>query len=104
MTEPWKSALERLRFAFQPIALSSNGQAYGYEALLRGWKEAGFHSIDSVFDCAFLENNLPELDRSLRSKSLADFASWAPAGTKLFYNLDNRIFRSGYAGLEPGRR
>jgi len=94
MTETWETALGCLRFAFQPIALSSNGHAYGYEALLRGWKEAGFFSIGSVFDCAHMDSALPELDQRLRSKALADFASWAPAGTKLFYNLDNRIFRS----------
>jgi diguanylate cyclase (GGDEF)-like protein len=94
MTETWETALGCLCFAFQPIALSSNGHAYGYEALLRGWKEAGFFSIGSVFDCAYMDNALPELDQRLRGKALADFASWAPAGTKLFYNLDNRIFRS----------
>jgi diguanylate cyclase (GGDEF)-like protein len=94
MTETWETAVGSLRFAFQPIALSSNGEAYGYEALLRGWKEAGFFSIGSVFDCAFLDNSLPELDQRLRAMALADFASYAPTGTKLFYNVDNRIFRS----------
>jgi diguanylate cyclase (GGDEF)-like protein len=94
MTETWESVLGCLRFAFQPIVLFSNGKAYGYEALLRGWKEAGFFGIASVFDCAYLENVLPALDRCLRAKALADFAAWAPVGTKLFYNLDNRIFKS----------
>lgn len=94
MTETWETAVGSLRFAFQPIALSSNGEAYGYEALLRGWREAGFFSIGSVFDCAFLDNSLPELDQRLRAMALADFASYAPTGTKLFYNVDNRIFRS----------
>jgi diguanylate cyclase (GGDEF)-like protein len=94
MTETWETALRSLCFAFQPIALSSNGYAYGYEALLRGWKEAGFFSIGSVFDCAYLENVLVELDQRLRAKAFPDFASWAPAGTKLFYNVDNRIFQS----------
>ena len=100
MTEIWETAVGSLRFAFQPIALASSGQAYGYEALLRGWREAGFYGIDSVFDCAFIENILPELDQRLRAKVLADFDAWAPAGTKLFYNVDNRIFRS--AGRAPG--
>jgi len=92
MTEIWETALSRLRFAFQPIVLASTGQAYGYEALLRGWKEAGFYNIESVFDSAFLDNALVEFDRRLRVKAIADFSAWAPAGTKLFYNLDNRIF------------
>jgi diguanylate cyclase (GGDEF)-like protein len=41
-----------------------------------------------------MENTLVELDQRLRAKVFADFASWAPAGTKLFYNVDNRIFLS----------
>jgi len=84
----------RLRFAFQPIVLASEGRAYGYEALLRGWKEAGFFGIGSVFDCAYLEGELVEFDRRLRMKAVSDFAAWAPEGAKLFYNMDNRIFSS----------
>jgi diguanylate cyclase (GGDEF)-like protein len=94
MNETWETAFGCLRFAFQPIALSSNGNVYGYEALLRGWEEAGFFSIASVFDCAYMDGVLSELDQRLRAKALADFSAWAPAGTKLFYNVDNRIFRS----------
>jgi EAL domain-containing protein (putative c-di-GMP-specific phosphodiesterase class I) len=100
MTETWETASRCLCFAFQPIALSSNGCAYGYEALLRGWKEAGFFSIGSVFDCAYMENALVDLDQRLRAKAFADFASWAPAGTKLFYNVDNRIFQSPNPGKD----
>lgn len=99
MTEAWESALAELRFAFQPIALASDGKAYGYEALLRGWSEAGFFGIGSVFDAAYLEGELVELDRRLRAKALADFSAWAPAGTKLFYNMDNRVFLSPDAAM-----
>jgi diguanylate cyclase (GGDEF)-like protein len=94
MTETWETVLRCLRFAFQPIATSSDGRAYGYEALLRGWSEAGFHGIASVFDCAYLEGCLLDLDLRLRAKAFADFAAWAPAGSKIFYNVDNRIFQS----------
>ena len=78
MTEIWETAVGSLRFAFQPIALASSGQAYGYEALLRGWREAGFYGIDSVFDCAFIENILPELDQRLRAKVLGRFRRLGP--------------------------
>jgi EAL domain-containing protein (putative c-di-GMP-specific phosphodiesterase class I) len=94
MTETWETALSFFRYAFQPIVRGSDGGAYGYEALLRGWREAGFHCIDSVFDCAYIEGALLELDYRLREKAFADFASQAPSGTKLFYNVDNRVFRS----------
>lgn len=92
MTEAWENALNSLHFAFQPIARSSDGRAYGYEALLRGWEEAGFRGIASVFDCAYLDGILLEFDRRLRSMAFGDFTRWAPVGTKLFYNVDNRIF------------
>jgi diguanylate cyclase (GGDEF)-like protein len=92
MTEIWERVLSSLCHAYQPIACFSDGRAYGYEALLRGWEEAGFRSIASVFDSAFLDGVLLELDLRLRAKAFADFAAGAPAGTKLFYNVDNRIF------------
>lgn len=94
MNEIWDRALGLLHFAFQPIVLCSDARVYGYEALLRGYKDAGFPGIASVFDCAYVEGILPELDHALRAKAFADFAGWAPAGTKLFFNVDNRIFRS----------
>ncbi len=94
MTDTWETALKAFRFAFQPIARSSDGRAYGYEALLRGYKEAGFHGIASVFDCAYIDGVLLELDEGLRAKAFADFVDRAPEGTKLFYNIDNRFFRS----------
>jgi EAL domain-containing protein (putative c-di-GMP-specific phosphodiesterase class I) len=93
LSQVWGTALEKLCFAFQPIVQTSDGRAYGYEALLRGWREAGFLSIDSVFDVAYLDTVLLSLDMKLRAKALADFAIWAPSGTKLFYNVDNRVFR-----------
>jgi diguanylate cyclase (GGDEF)-like protein len=90
----WESVLESLHFAFQPIVLTSDGQSYGYEALLRGWKEAGFPSIASVFDGAYLSGTLSSLERRLRAKAIGSFSAWAPAGTKLFFNVDNRSFIS----------
>ena len=94
MTETWESVLGYLRFAFQPIALSSNGKAYGYEALLRGWKEAGFFGMAPYSTAPISRMSCPRWTDRLRAKALADFAAWAPVGTKLFYNLDNRIFKS----------
>ncbi len=94
MTEIWETALGSLHFAFQPIVLCSDARVYGYEALLRGYKEAGFPGIASVFDSAHVDGVLPEFDHALRAKAFADFAEWAPQGTKLFFNVDNRIFRS----------
>jgi len=93
LSDAWEESLEKLHFAFQPIVQTSDGRVYGYEALLRGWMEAGFPSIASVFDAAFLDAVLSSLDMSLRAKALADFAAWSPAGTKLFFNVDNRTIQ-----------
>jgi diguanylate cyclase (GGDEF)-like protein len=95
----WESALEALHFAFQPIVLASDGRAYGYEALLRGCGAAGFPSIGSAFDSAYLDGALAGFDERLREKAFGDFARWAPSGTKLFYNIDNRIFLRPDAGM-----
>jgi diguanylate cyclase (GGDEF)-like protein len=94
LSTAWESALDRLYFAFQPIVSATDGRAYGYEALLRGWHEAGFPSISSVFDSAHFDGILRQLDFRLRAKAFADFAARAPAGAKLFYNVDNRIFHA----------
>jgi diguanylate cyclase (GGDEF)-like protein len=96
----WEAALEKLRFAFQPIVQSSDGRAYGYEALLRGWREAGFVDIASVFDSAYIDAVLPEFDGALRERAIRDFAAWAPPGTKLFYNIDNRTFLASSSALD----
>jgi diguanylate cyclase (GGDEF)-like protein len=99
LSEAWENALKELRFAFQPIVQTSDGRAYGYEALLRGWERAGFADIASVFDAAYLDASLASLDLRLRAKALGDFAAWAPAGAKLFYNVDNRMLRPGENGM-----
>jgi len=100
LNSAWESALESLHFAFQPIVRSSDGRAYGYEALLRGWREAGFYDIASVFDSAYLDGVLAEFDGVLRARAIRDFVAWAPSGTKLFYNIDNRTFLSSSAALD----
>jgi len=99
LSEAWERALRSLRFAFQPIVLASDGRIYGYEALLRGWEDAGFPDIPAVFDAAYLDASLPALDLRLRAKALGDFAASSPRGSKLFYNIDNRIFRPEDDGL-----
>ncbi len=89
----WIDAVSTMDFAFQPIVNIHTGACYGYEALLRGCENAGFPSIGSVFDHAFLEGRLHRVDLMLRIKAVEKFMnlSWHPR-MKLFYNLDNRVF------------
>ncbi|MFW3328974.1 EAL domain-containing protein, partial [Aliarcobacter butzleri] len=62
------------------------------EALLRNVNEIpGLMSIDDLFDLAFNDDYLYELDLQLREKAISKFAKIKQSNLKLFYNLDNRI-------------
>ena len=88
----WSRIVPKLSYAFQPIANVHTGSVFGFEALLRGYAEAGFASIADVFDQAYDQGVLCAVDIALREAATRAFVeSSAPAGTKLFYNLDNRI-------------
>lgn len=101
LSEFWLTALSRLTFAFQPIVDIRTGAVAGYEALLRGFAEAGFPSIPALFDAAFRDGRLYALDRLLREKAFTRFVSIPGRGcAKLLYNLDNRI--TEMADYSPG--
>ena len=88
----WKYAVEKLNFAFQPIVNIHSGVCYGYEALLRNYSEAGFESIEDVFNQAYKDQKLFPLDLYLREKALERFSRLPfHSRMKLFYNLDNRV-------------
>jgi diguanylate cyclase (GGDEF)-like protein len=90
--EKWENAISLLDFAFQPIVNIHTGVCYGYEALLRQFQEAGFLSIQEVFEKAFQDNILFSLDLKLREKVLTKFKNIPfHDKMKLFYNIDNRV-------------
>ena len=83
-------------YAMQPIINIHTGRCYGLEALLRGVETAGFPSIGAVFDKAYEEGVLHEVDLLLREKAVRKFVELSePSGIKLFFNLDNRVLVSG---------
>ena len=91
----WRVRLEKIDYAFQPIVNIHTGNTFGFEALLRCHEEAGFASIDDVFDQAYEQGLLHQVDLILREKAFTKFAVFRkkyPA--KLFFNLDNRLFDS----------
>lgn len=97
----WVSVIRKLDFAFQPIVNIHNGICFGYEALVRNWKEAGFSDIRSIFDEAYDEGLLYHADVLLRCKAIRKFASIPGSKQlKLFYNLDNRCITM--PGYQPG--
>lgn len=88
----WTEIIEKLDYAFQPIIYSHSGKIYAVEALLRNVNEIpGVMSIDDLFDLAFNDDYLYELDLQLREKAISKFAKIKQSNLKLFYNLDNRI-------------
>jgi len=91
----WISRLSKIDYAFQPIVNIYTGNSFGFEALLRFHREAGFTSIDDVFNQAYHQGLLHQVDLYLRQKALAKFAEFKGSSQiKLFYNLDNRTFHS----------
>ncbi len=87
--------LSELDFAFQPIVNIYTGNTFGFEALLRRHEEAGFSSIQEVFDHAYHRGILHQVDILLRQKAFLKFSRFNRGKSiKLFYNLDNRLFDS----------
>lgn len=91
LDKKWEKLLECVDYAFQPIVNIYTGKTFAFEALIRDYEKAGFHSIDMIFDTAYSENVLYTLDLALREKAIRKFAQ-IPffTGIKLFYNMDNR--------------
>ena len=92
MTKNWKNRAALLDYAFQPVVNSFTGDVFGYEALLRSYRECGYESIFSLLDDAFNDKVLYALDLELRRKAISKFQSTRGMENKcLFYNLDNRV-------------
>lgn len=107
MTQPvrlrnWQQVVEKVDFAFQPIVNPHTGHVFGYEALLRRWEEAGFTSIQALFDSAWDTGNLHSFDMLLRAKAIKKFSRFPGAKRlKLFYNFDNRVIKT--EDYQPGQ-
>lgn len=87
----WTQAIERLDHAFQPIVNVHSGLCYGYESLLRNVAEAGFPSIAALFDRAYEDGVLPELETELWARAIRKFSRLPHyRDVKLFCNADSR--------------
>ncbi|MDZ7817791.1 MAG: GGDEF domain-containing protein [Aliarcobacter sp.] len=88
----WNEIISKLDYAFQPIIYSHTGKIYAVEALLRNVQNIlELTSIDDLFNLAFHDDYLYELDLQLREKAISKFSNIDIENIKLFYNLDNRI-------------
>ena len=101
VVEKWKTAVENIDYAFQPIINIHTGICYGVEALMRDQSKAGFKSVHDLFDAAYKDQSLFGLDLLLREKAIQKFSRIDfHKRIKLFYNLDNRILLM--ADYSPG--
>ena len=88
----WNQIIDKLDYAFQPIIYSQTGKIYAVEALVRGIQNINeLNSIDDLFNSAFNDDFLYDLDIQLREKAIKKFSNIPIDNLKLFYNLDNRI-------------
>ena len=86
---------QKIEYAFQPIVDIHSGVTYGSEALLRGPAMLGFETIQALFDYAFSNNIIHQVDIALRRKALSAFANLKnSANYRLFFNMDGRVFES----------
>jgi len=92
LNKKWMNIVDKLDYAFQPIVNVKSGKIYAVEALLRNYHEAGgFYSIFNLFDEAFHDSMLYQLDLELRAMALKKFSKIEIENLQMFYNLDNRI-------------
>lgn len=88
----WNQIIDKLDYAFQPIVYSHTGKLYAVEALIRNVQNiSGLNAIDDLFNMAFNDDYLYELDLQLREKAIKKFSNIEIEDLRLFYNLDNRI-------------
>lgn len=91
----YRAMVEKLDYAFQPIVHAHSGKIYAVEALIRNVIDNnGLKSIDGLFNLAYNEDFLYQLDLYLREKAIKKFSRIEVENLKLFYNLDNRIIYS----------
>ncbi len=101
LLDQWLSVCRDVTFAFQPIVSIHNGRTYGFEALLRKSDDVGYSSISALFHQAAEDNLMVEVNAFLLQRAIALFSVVVPAGAeglRLFFNLDNRVFRPDPSG------
>lgn len=92
MNKNWIEKIEKLDYAFQPIVNPYAGIIYGVEVLLRNTDKLGYSAISDLFDDAYNQGILFNLDVMLREKAIKKFVKIPfHKRIKLFYNYDPRI-------------
>ncbi|MCI4663681.1 MAG: EAL domain-containing protein [Neomegalonema sp.] len=87
--------LYSMSVVLQPMYELRSGALYGFEALTRGWREAGLNSAHHLFDCAYEQGGLIELEARQIELAIELFAKWPHREQPLlFVNIDSRILKA----------
>ena len=94
--EAFLESLHRnITYAYQPIVNVHTGEAYGFEALLRGHQALGFGAIPMLFASMADIDVAVDAEMLLLDKALRGFMSFAGgASARLFFNANNRVLNS----------
>lgn len=87
----WVRVLAALEIAFQPIISIHSARCLGVEALIRNQQAVGFVTITALFDAAYAEKCLAEVEAAIYEKAIAAFLCFENhQDLKLFLNVDGR--------------
>jgi diguanylate cyclase (GGDEF)-like protein len=82
-------------YAYQPIVNVHTGEAYGFEALLRGHQTLGFSAIPMLFASMADIDVAVDAEMLLLDKAIGDFMAFAgDASARLFFNSNNRVLNA----------
>jgi EAL domain-containing protein (putative c-di-GMP-specific phosphodiesterase class I)/GGDEF domain-containing protein len=90
------AALRRnVTYAYQPIVNVHTGEAYGFEALLRGHRSMGYSDIPHLFTSMGDIEVAVDAEMLLLEKAIAGFMLFAADATsRLFFNSNNRVLNA----------
>lgn len=95
LPQSWLDLLQILDYGFQPIVNTHTGVTFGQEALLANRDAAGFSATEDLFEAAFADRVLPEVEFALCDKAIAKFMAIPDrSNAKLFLNMDGRTLTS----------
>jgi diguanylate cyclase (GGDEF)-like protein len=88
----WTGIIDSIDYAFQNIVNTATGHTFAVEALLRNYERSGFATPLNLFDEAYEDRLLFDVDIALREKAIDKFKRISDhEKMKLFYNYDPRI-------------